>query len=255
MNLSMPGQLARRYKSLSQQARVVTQAWGESNLYCPNCTSAHLHRSREGELARDFVCPKCELPFELKSQSKPIGGVLRDAGYSAMIGRIRSAETPNLFVLHYIRPDWMAYTLFLVPHFIFSESAIKKCKPLSATHPRAGHVLCNIILKSIPQGERIPIVTNGVVSPASKVRAHYERLRPKAQLSIEEPGWPLDVLRAVQSLGKKEFKTSDMYRFVRHFKELHPDNRHVKDKIRQQLQVLRDRGFLAQVERGVWAVK
>ncbi|MBI5685913.1 MAG: hypothetical protein HZC54_12650 [Verrucomicrobia bacterium] len=27
------------------------------------------------------------------------------------------------------------------------------------------------------------------------------------------------------------------------------------DKICQQLQVLRDRGFLAQVERGVWAVK
>ena len=36
---------------------------------------------------------------------------------------------------------------------------------------------------------------------------------------------------------------------------LHPENLHVKDKIRQQLQVLRDRGFLAQFERGVWAVK
>jgi type II restriction enzyme len=37
--------------------------------------------------------------------------------------------------------------------------------------------------------------------------------------------------------------------------ELHPDNRHVKDKIRQQLQVLRDRGFLEQAERGVWVVR
>jgi type II restriction enzyme len=62
------------------------------------------------------------------------------------------------------------------------------------------------------------------------------------------------VLRVVQSLGKKEFKTSDMYEYVRHFEKLHPDNRHVRDKTRQQLQVLRDRGFLRQVERGVWAV-
>jgi len=59
----------------------------------------------------------------------------------------------------------------------------------------------------------------------------------------------------MQAGGRKEFKTSDMYEFVRHFEELHPDNRHVRDKIRQQLQVLRDRGFLVQVERGVWAVK
>jgi hypothetical protein len=37
--------------------------------------------------------------------------------------------------------------------------------------------------------------------------------------------------------------------------KLHPDNRHIRDKIRQQLQVLRDMGFLIQPERGVWRVK
>jgi hypothetical protein len=31
-------------------------------------------------------------------------------------------------------------------------------------------------------------------------------------------------------------------------------NRPIRDKIRQQLQVLRDRGLLRQVRRGVWAV-
>jgi type II restriction enzyme len=80
-------------------------------------------------------------------------------------------------------------------------------------------------------------------------------LRPLQELSVKERGWTLDVLRVVQSLGKQEFKTSDMYEYVRHFEELHPDNRHVRDKIRQQLQVLRDRGFLSQVERGVWVVR
>jgi len=40
--------------------------------------------------------------------------------------------------------------------------------------------------------------------------------------------------------------------FTRELEKLHPDNRHVRDKIRQQLQVLCDLGFLQHVERGVW---
>jgi type II restriction enzyme len=96
-------------------------------------------------------------------------------------------------------------------------------------------------------------IDGAAVTPA-KVRQQFERLRPLKELSVKERGWTLDVLRVVQSLGKKEFKTSDMYEYVRHFEKLHPDNRHVRDKTRQQLQVLRDRGFLRQVERGVWAV-
>jgi type II restriction enzyme len=34
--------------------------------------------------------------------------------------------------------------------------------------------------------------------------------------------------------------------------KLYPQNHHIRDKIRQQLQVLRDRDLLKQVERGVW---
>ncbi len=48
------------------------------------------------------------------------------------------------------------------------------------------------------------------------------------------------------------FTTTDVYAFERELEKLHPDNRHVRDKIRQQLQVLRDLGLLLHVERGVW---
>jgi Dam-replacing HTH domain/Dam-replacing family len=34
---------------------------------------------------------------------------------------------------------------------------------------------------------------------------------------------------------------AEAYAFTRELEKLHPDNRHVRDKIRQQLQVLRDR--------------
>jgi hypothetical protein len=40
--------------------------------------------------------------------------------------------------------------------------------------------------------------------------------------------------------------------FARELEQLHPDNRHVRDKIRQQLQVLRDLGLLQHPGPGLW---
>jgi type II restriction enzyme len=44
----------------------------------------------------------------------------------------------------------------------------------------------------------------------------------------------------VRGLNKTEFTLQDVYAFAAQLQTLHPDNRHVRDKIRQQLQVLRD---------------
>jgi type II restriction enzyme len=41
-----------------------------------------------------------------------------------------------------------------------------------------------------------------------------------------------------------EFTLADVYGHVDSLAKLHPHNRHVRDKIRQQLQVLRDLGLL-----------
>ena len=49
-----------------------------------------------------------------------------------------------------------------------------------------------------------------------------------------------------------EFTTADAYIFEQELELLHPDNRNIKAKIRQQLQVLRDAGLLLHIERGVW---
>ena len=45
------------------------------------------------------------------------------------------------------------------------------------------------------------------------------------------------------------FTLNDLYAFEARLSALHPTNRHVREKIRQQLQVLRDRGWLAFGER------
>jgi type II restriction enzyme len=59
-----------------------------------------------------------------------------------------------------------------------------------------------------------------------------------------QSGWTSDVLTAVRSLKKVKFFLSDIYEHEERLAKLHPNNHHVRDKIRQQLQVLRDLDLL-----------
>ena len=45
-------------------------------------------------------------------------------------------------------------------------------------------------------------------------------------------------------MKKEEFELADVYAHEEQLAGLHPDKRHVRDRIRQQLQVLRDMGRL-----------
>ena len=59
-----------------------------------------------------------------------------------------------------------------------------------------------------------------------------------------EQGWTDDVLKVVRSLGKRRFSLDEVYQQAIHLQRIHPDNQHIEAKIRQQLQLLRDRGIL-----------
>jgi len=86
----------------------------------------------------------------------------------------------------------------------------------------------------------------------SQVRARYTRLKPIREIKTAQRGWTLDVLNIVRRLGKPEFTNDDVYAHDRELEQLHPDNRNVRPKIRQQLQILRDTGLLIHVESGRW---
>ena len=146
----------------------------------------------------------------------------------------------------------MVRNLLLVPHFAFPASAIIKRPPLAATARRAGWVGCNFDLRRIPADARISIVAERQITPPNKVRAQFRKLKPLKGISVKERGWTLDVLNGVRSLGKKEFNNTDAYTLAGWLEKLHPDNRHIRDKIRQQLQVLRDAKLLIHVSSGVW---
>jgi type II restriction enzyme len=244
VDLHLPTAGLDSYKSASQRARVGTESWGATNFFCPSCDSPRLNIAPRNTVAVDYFCPSCESPFQLKSQSKPLGTRIVDAAYSEMKRAILEDRTPNLFVLHYDLDTWAVRTVLLVPHFAFALSAVERRKPLAPTARRAGWVGCNILLDKIPVHARISIVSEGIPNAQREVRSSYNRLRPLEKLQVEKRGWTLDVLQVVQSLRKTEFTLADVYAHTDALVKLHPKNAHVRDKIRQQLQVLRDLGLL-----------
>jgi type II restriction enzyme len=244
MKLQMAGELAASYKNPAQRARVVTEGWGEVNLFCPSCTSPRLTRATANVPAIDFHCPECQHPFQLKSQSRPFSTRIVDAAYSAMRHAIEQGRTPSLLALHYDPLRWSVVNLILLPRFVLTLSCLERRRPLGSGARRHGWVGCNIVLTSIPPDARIPIVSNGRVAAVSEVRERFARLRPLAELRHEARGWTLDVLNVVRSLGRREFALGDVYAHQEALARLHPDNRNVRPKIRQQLQILRDLGFV-----------
>ncbi|TSA44817.1 Dam-replacing domain protein [bacterium] len=84
-----------------------------------------------------------------------------------------------------------------------------------------------------------------MVEPKEKVLTKWKKtLFLREEKDVSAKGWLLDVMRCVDRLGKSEFVLDDIYAFEKELGRLHPGNKHVKDKIRQQLQVLRDKGYL-----------
>lgn len=243
------------YESKSQRARVATEAWAEANLYCPNCDSSSLSASPVNTPAIDYYCPGCKSPFQLKAQSRAFSARIVDAAYSAMVRAIQEDRTPNLFALHYDPVAWRVANLVLIPRFAFPLSAVEKRPPLGPNARRAGWIGCNILLHAIPSDARIAVIVDGKPLPEKVVRQQYARIRPIERLQAEQRGWTLDVLNAVRALGKGDFSLNDVYRTEKRLAHLHPANRHVRDKIRQQLQFLRDLGLLDFLGRGHYRLR
>lgn len=92
-------------------------------------------------------------------------------------------------------------------------------------------------------------------SVEKNVLSQWKRTLFLQKEDAEARGWLIEVMKCVESIGKKEFDLNDVYRFEAQLSKLYPYNRHVKQKIRQQLQVLRDHGYLDFVSRGNYRLR
>jgi len=238
-------ELARNYKSKSQIARVLTENWFLREAYCPNCLNFPVNKEKDNSKVVDFSCPKCRRFFQLKAQGKKLGSKLTDGAYQPMMKKIEDETVPDFFFMEYPIDEWVVKNLLLVPSFFMNPSIIEKRKPLSVNAKRAGWIGCNILLSKLPEEGRINVVKNEKEVERSEVKRTYQKLIFLEAKKPIQRGWLADVLRCVQDLDKDIFNLIEIYAFEKELKEAHPDNWHIKDKIRQQLQVLRDQGILA----------
>ena len=190
--------------------------------------------------------------FQLKSQQKPIGARILDSAYRPMLQAVKGDRAPNFFLLHYDPLRLFVRNLLLIPRYFISTSCIEARNPLSPTARRANWVGCLINLSRVPEQGRIFLVREETIRPAREVGRQYRRFQFLNNRDWRSRGWTADVLACLDRLGKPQFALHDVYVFEDELKGLHPGNFHIRDKIRQQLQVLRDHGMLTFLGRGCY---
>ncbi|MFA5188914.1 MAG: DpnI domain-containing protein [Patescibacteria group bacterium] len=251
MDLDLNTKIAERYKNLSQKIRVLTEDWVDRKVFCPNCGHLDIDRYGNNTPVADFFCSNCREDYELKSKKDSIGSKIVDGAYRTMIERLRSADNPNFFLLNYDLLTFSVLNFLVIPKHYFTPDIIEKRKALSQTARRVGWVGCNILLQSIPESGKIFFVKNRKIEPRQNVIANWQKtLFLREEKEIDAKGWLLDVMNCIDKLAIKEFSLDEIYAFEDILSKKHPENKHIKDKIRQQLQILRDKGYLKFIGRG-----
>lgn len=252
MKLSLSSDLANHYTSQAQKTRVLTEHWVKTFSYCPNC-GGPVSQYQNNRPVADFFCTTCNEDYELKSKNGPIGKKIVDGAYQTMIERLVSTNNPSFFFLSYDKDSATVSDLLVIPKHFFIPSIIEKRNPLAQTARRAGWIGCNILLNQIPKSGKVFLVRNRQIEPKKKVLSEWRKtLFLNETKEVSAKGWLLNVMRCVDKLGKPEFTLQDVYAFEKELSCIYPSNQHIREKIRQQLQILRNKDYLEFIARGVY---
>jgi len=244
------------FDSGSQQARVWTEGWVATWMFCPNCGAAKLSQFPANSPVADFFCATCSDQFEVKSKNAAsFGRSVADGAYDTKIARLTSKTNPNLLLLGYNKAAKEVRNVCIIPKHFFVPDIVQKRKPLAPTARRAGWVGSNILLNLVPESGRIFVLRNGVPEAKDEVLAKWQQTAFLREQSVEARGWLIEVMKAVEAIGRPEFELDDVYRFEQRLGALYPGNNNVRPKIRQQLQALRDHGYLEFLGRGRYRLR
>jgi type II restriction enzyme len=153
------------FESETQKARVTTERWALSWLFCPNCGERQITQLANNSKVGDFRCAKCLEEYELKSTKGQFGRKVVDGAYGAMRERLAARNNPNFLLLKYDPLTSSATDLLVIPKHFFTPDIIEERKPLAATARRAGWIGCNIVLDRIPQSGRIFLLKDRIAVP------------------------------------------------------------------------------------------
>ncbi|MDO9000350.1 MAG: DpnI domain-containing protein [Bacteroidota bacterium] len=249
MNLNFDIKKAKNYSSNSQIARVLTENWVKENSYCPCCGNLPLNEFENNRPVADFYCNSCSEEFELKSKNGNLTNTITDGAYSKMLERINSNQNPNFFFLTYTK-QWAVNNFLIIPKQFFTPAIIIKGKPLAQTAKRAGWIGCNIDISNVANAGKVFLVKNTKLIDKTIVETSFKKTLFIRNQSVDSKGWILDIMLCVDAIPKDVFTLEDIYKFENKLKLKHPNNNFIKDKVRQQLQVLRDKNLIEFVDRG-----
>ena len=97
------------------------------------------------------------------------------------------------------------------------------------------------ILSKIQSNESIKFPNFNFESPEN----NYDTLEiPDETISSSLKGWKLEVFKCINLIPNQVFTSTEINKFENQLKIIYPNNDHITDKIRQQLQYLRDLGLI-----------
>jgi len=243
------------FQGPTQRARVWTEGWVARSMFCPNCGAEKISQFPANRQVADFECRGCSEEYELKAQKSRFGAKVLDGAYGAKMLRLASDNNPNLLLLKYDRARLSVTDLFVVPKHFFTAEIIEARKPLGPLARRAGWQGSHIRLDAVPLSGKIALVRESILIPKETVLKAWRETLFLREEGLVARGWLIDVMRCVEEIGRAEFTLHDVYAFEARLSRIYPDNNNVRPKIRQQLQVLRDHGWLVFEGRGRYRLR
>lgn len=231
------------YTSPLQISRVLSEAWFRRNGFCLACECEVLEPTANNTRACDFVCRACCGSYELKAFRRKPAKRLIDGAYGALVSRLQRGAAPTLMLMER-SSGWVISGLTAIHPLFLTPDIVEKRKPLSSTARRAGWVGCNIRLDLMGNDAAIEIIKGGVARPRESVREQFRKLDRLREVPLERRGWTTLTLSVLRALRRSEFSLAEIYKREHLFSSVYPNNRNIRAKVRQQLQVLRDLGFL-----------
>lgn len=244
MDLYLNKELAAKYRSKSQIARVLTEAWISDNMYCPRCGNDRIEHFPNNKKVADFFCPKCGSEYELKSKSGSMGRKIANGAYDTFVQRITSNTSPDFLILNYSTEKLCIKNLRFIPKHFFVPNIVEKRKPLPNTARRAGWIGCNIYFDKIPKQGQIGIICNRIPIAKDDVIAQVQDMSFFDTDNIGTRSWIVDILYCINKIPKTIFSLEDVYQFESWLASQYPANHNIRPKVRQQLQILRDNNII-----------
>lgn len=110
--------------------------------------------------------------------------------------------------------------------------------------------MCSLDMTLIPDSGKIFVIQHGNIIAKDKVIEQWQQHSFLRQTTLLQKGWLLAIIQCIEKIPKPNFSLKDVYAFAPLLTKQFPNNQHIHAKIRQQLQILRDKGVIEFLGKG-----